>query len=158
MKKLFPRHLVICLSLSVAVAGTTSLVNAHSGASGVMKERMDMMKGMADAMKAMGGMFKGEAPFEPAIVAENAAYLAKHALMIPDLTPEGSSDHPSEALPIVWQDWDGYVASSNELAVEGKKLVDIAGNGADLDATRAQYIKVGKICGTCHDQYRKPKA
>lgn len=157
MKKLSPRLVVVCLSLSVAMGGITSMVYAHSGAKGVMKERMDMMKGMADAMKAMGFMFKGEAPFEPAIVAEKAAFLAKHAKMIPDMTPEGSSDHPSEALPIIWQDWDDYVANAAELAVEGKKLGAIAGNGADPEATRAQYVKVSKTCGTCHDRFRKPK-
>ena len=109
------------------------------------------------AMKTMGAMFKGEAPFEPAVVAEKAALLAKHAKMIPDMTPEGSNDHPSEALPIIWQEWDGYVTSANKLADEGEKLVDVASNGAELAETRAQFINVSKTCGTCHDRFRKPK-
>ncbi|MGI9449896.1 MAG: c-type cytochrome [Geminicoccaceae bacterium] len=157
MKAAWLKAVLIGLTLTVAIGGTASWVSAHSGAKGVMKERMDMMKGMADAMKAMGAMFKGEAPFEPAIVMEKATFLVDHATKIPEMTPEGSNDHPSEALPIVWQEWDGYVTSAAELADEGKKLVKITSNGADLDAARAQYVKVGKTCGTCHDRFRKPK-
>ena len=77
--------------------------------------------------------------------------------MIPDMTPEGSNDHPSEALPIIWQEWDGYVAGAEKLAEESAKLIEAANHGADEAAARAQYAKVGKTCGTCHDRYRKPK-
>ena len=157
MRDLTPKLMVIGLSLAVAVGGTASLVYAHSGAKGMVKERMEMMKGMGDAMKTMGAMFKGEAPFEPAVVAKKAALLAKHAKMIPDMTPEGSNDDPSEALPIIWQEWDGYVTSANKLADEGEKLVGVASNGAELAETRAQFINVSKTCGTCHDRFRKPK-
>lgn len=157
MKSVSPKLMALSLSLAVAVGGATSLVYAHSGAKGMVKERMEMMKGMGDAMKVMGAMFKGEAPFEPAVVAEKAAFLAEHAKKIPDMTPEGSNDHPSEALPIIWQEWNGYITSANELADEGEKLVDVASNGAELAETRAQFINVSKTCGTCHDRFRKPK-
>lgn len=157
MNSISPRLIALGLSVVVAVGGTTSLVYAHSGAKGIVKERMEMMKGIGDAMKTMGAMLKDEAPFEPAIIAEQAAYLTEHARKIPDMTPEGSNDHPSEALAIIWLEWDDYVTSANKLADEGEKLVDVASNGADLTETRAQFINVSKTCGTCHDRFRKPK-
>ena len=145
------------LTLVLAVGGAASWGFAHSGAEGVVKERMDLMKRMADSMKVMGAMFKGETAFDPAVVAEKASFLAKHAPMIPDMTPEGSNDHPSEALPVIWQAWDDYVADADALAKEGGRLVEIADNSADHPAAREQYIKLGKTCGTCHDRFRKPK-
>ena len=157
MKNLTPKLMALGLSLAMAVGGATSLVYAHSGAKGVVKERMEMMKGMGDAMKTMGAMFKGQADYDPAAVAEKATYLADHAGKIPDLTPEGSNEHPSEALPIIWQEWDGYVESSELLATEGAKLVEIANNGAEERAAKIQFAKVSKTCGTCHETYRKPK-
>lgn len=157
MERTSPKPIALALVMAVTVGGTTSLTHAHSGAKGVMKERMDLMKGMADAMKVMGAMFKDEAPFEPSVVAEKAAFLADHAAMIPNMTPEGTNSHPSEALPIIWQEWDGYVTSADELADEGRKLVDIASNSANFGEARQQYVKVGKTCGTCHDRFRKPK-
>lgn len=157
MKWTPPKLIALALFMAIVLGGTMSLTYAHSGAMGVMKDRMDLMKGMADAMKAMGAMVKGDVPFEPSVIVEKAAFLADHAKKIPDMTPDGSNDHPSEALPIIWQEWDGYVTSANELADEGRKLVDIASNGANLGEMREQYVRVGKTCGTCHDRFRKPK-
>ncbi len=157
MKSISPKLMALGLSLAVAVGGTTSLVYAHSGAMGVVKERMELMKGMGDAMKTMGAMFKGQADYDSAVVAEKAAYLADHANKIPDLTPEGSNENPSEALPIIWQEWDGYVESSELLGTEGAKLVEIANNGAEERAAKIQFAKVSKTCGTCHEKFRKPK-
>lgn len=34
--------------------------NAHTGATGVVKQRMDAMSGMADAMKSMASVVKGK--------------------------------------------------------------------------------------------------
>jgi cytochrome c556 len=146
------------IAVAVAIGGASSLCLAHSGASGVVKERMDLMKDMADSMKAMGAMFKGETAFDPAMVAKQAGFLADHAPMIPDMTPEGSNDHPSEALPAIWQAWDDYVTDSEALAAESAKLVDIVNNGADQAAARDQFLKLSKTCGTCHDRFRKPKS
>ncbi len=149
--------LAICAALTLTAAGPGSVVQAHDGAMGVTKERMDIMKGMADAMKAMGLMLKGEAPFDPEIIATSAGYLVKNARTIPDLTPKGSNALPSEALDAIWQDWDRYVDSANQLADEGAKLVEISENGHDLDTVRAQFAKLGRTCGSCHDAFRKPK-
>ncbi len=148
---------VIGLALALVIGGASSLVFAHGDAKGVVKDRMDLMKDMADSMKVMGAMIKGETAFDPALVVEKAGFLADHAPMIPDMTPEGSNDHPSEALPTIWQAWDDYVADADALAAEGAKLVEIATTGADQATIRAQYVKLGKTCGTCHDRFRKPK-
>ncbi|MEZ5934095.1 MAG: cytochrome c [Alphaproteobacteria bacterium] len=157
MKTQFPTIAALGLSLAVGAAGTASRVQAHSSATGVVKERMEMMKGMGEAMKAMGPMFKGETPFDAGVVAEKAAHVAEHARRIPAMTPEGSMDHPSEALPIIWEDWDGYVEHAEKLAKEGAALQEIASNGADEAETRAQFLAVSKTCGGCHDKFRKPK-
>ncbi|MGI9508790.1 MAG: c-type cytochrome [Geminicoccaceae bacterium] len=157
VKTTFPRIFALSLMTLVGVGGATSLVLAHSGATGVTKDRMDLMQDMADAMKIMGAMFKGETPFAPAIVAEKANLLADHAKTIPDMTPEGSNNHPSEALPIIWQDWGDYVQSAEGLAEASAELVVIANDGADETEARVQYVKLGKACGTCHDRFRTPK-
>ena len=143
--------------LALFIGSIASMAEAHDGANGVTKERMDLMKGMADAMKSMGPMFKGEAPLDHDVVAEKAHHLSNHAKEIPELTPEGSNEHPSDALPIIWEDWDGYVENAEALAEEGAKLVEIAENGANLDEARTQFAEVGKTCSTCHDTFRKPK-
>ena len=145
------------LMLAIAAVSAVPWVIAHEGATRVTKERMDLMKGMADSMKIMGAMFKGEAVFDPAVIAEQAGFLAEHASQIPTTTPEGSYQHPSEALPVIWQAWDDYVADANALKDESTKLEAIANNGADQTSARDQFAKLSKTCGACHDRFRKPK-
>ncbi len=157
MTNAFLRSSTIAAAVAVAIGATASLAYAHGGAHGVMKERMDLMKGMGDAMKAMGAMFKQQAPYQADVVAENAALLAEHAPKIPDLTPDGSNEKPSEALPIIWEDWDTFVEQTNQLEVESSKLAEIAGNGGDERQAKMQFAKVSKTCGTCHERFRKPK-
>ncbi len=157
MKRAKYHMMLVSLSLILIGSSVASPVYAHSGAKGVVKERMALMKGLADAMKVMGPMFKGEASFAPDVVADQARLLVDYANKIPELTPTGSNEHPSEALPAIWQGWDGYVAGAEQLAKEARGLIDVASNGADQAEARAQYVKVGKTCGTCHDRFRKPK-
>ncbi len=161
MKTPLLRKLAFGLILALAIGSTASLVYAHSDSHGevhgVMKERMDGMKDMAGAMKAMGTMFKGQAIFEPAVVAEKASDIAEHEKMIPELTPEGSNSRPSEALPIIWQEWGSYIETAKLLAEEGTKLAEIANEGADQRVTRVQFTKVSKTCGTCHGKYHQPR-
>ncbi len=157
MKRNAGSRLTAGLPLALAVTVAASLASAHGGAKGVVKERMDLMKDMADAMKAMGPMFKGEAPFDASVVARSARHLAEHAEAIPKLTPAGSDDPPSEALPAIWRDWDGYVDDAERLASEGAALLAIAENGADPAEARSQFARVAKTCSNCHDSFRKPK-
>lgn len=157
LKKRPLRPTVICVALAFFACSTISSISAHNGATGVMKGRMDLMKGMADAMKIMGRMFKGEIPLKLATVFEKAGFLADHARTIPDLTPKGNDGHPSEVLPLIWQEWDDYVVDANTLAEESAKLLAPASDRADETEARAQYVKLGKTCGTCHDRFRKPK-
>lgn len=146
-----------CLILASTIAATAPWAFAHSGATGVTKERMDAMKGMAESMKIMGAMFKGETAFDPSVVAEKAGFLARHATEIPEMTPEGSNDHPSEALPVIWEAWDDYIADARSLEQESARLLQLAKDGADQTAAREQYVRLGRTCGTCHDRFRKPK-
>ena len=94
------RRSVVALFLLLALA--TSYALAHEGATGVVKERMDLMKGQAKQMKLIGEMAKGKKKFDAAKAAAAAHDLGATAKKIPDLFPEGSNKHPSEALDAVW--------------------------------------------------------
>ena len=157
MTNSFLRSSAMAAAVVVGIGAAASLAYAHGGAQGVTKERMELMKGMGDAMKVMAAMFKQQAPYQADVVAEKAALLAEDAPKIPDLTPEGSNEKPSEALPIIWEDWDTFVEQTNRLEVESSKLAEIASNGGDEREVKIQFVKVSKSCGACHERFRKPK-
>jgi cytochrome c556 len=61
-------------------------------------------------MKLIGEMAKGKKKFDAAKAAAAARDLSKSTQKIPDLFPEGSNGHPSDALDAVWKEWDRFRA------------------------------------------------
>ena len=88
-----------------------------------------MMKGQAKQMKLIGDMAKGKKKFDAAKAAAAAHDLGLTTKKIPELFPEGSNGHPSEALDAVWKEWDRFKgdaqdaeAAANALAVGARSL------------------------------------
>jgi len=138
------------------VIAMTSLAYAHGGAKGVVKERMDLMSDIGKKMKSIAAMVKGEAEFNPASIETSAKAIAEHSGKINALFPKSTPMKPSEALPAIWQDWDGFSKLSDELGVQASKLAETA-KGADKRAIMMEFAKTGKICSTCHTDFRLKK-
>ena len=103
---------------------------AHSGATGVMKERMDAMGEMGDEMKRLAPMMRGQTEYDPDVVRSAADTMIGHAgTQMTELFPEGSNEKPSEALDAIWEDWEEFAALAEALltTAEGMKLA--ADNG-----------------------------
>ena len=66
----------------------TPLSFAHSGATGVVKERMDRMVQMGKSVKAVSEMIKGKQPFSTEAVVDHAQRLAQSAEDMTDGFPE----------------------------------------------------------------------
>jgi cytochrome c556 len=126
----------------------------HDDHQGIQKDRSDAMKAMGGAAKSTAQMLKGEIEYDAEKVKANAKIIADTAgdpLLA--LFPEGSNAAPTEALDIIWEDWDGFSAASALLkeraagfsAAEGPQAVGIA-FGATL-----------KACGGCHKKFRVKK-
>ena len=145
------------LIASVAIlAATTSL--AHQGATGIVKERMDHMKSIKAAMKVLGPIFKGQVPYDADAVRGAARTLsAKGGTAMTDLFPEGTTQHPSEALPAIWQDWQAFSNSARELEVSAALLFETAGNARDGGASDPMkaFARVVGTCRGCHEDFRK---
>lgn len=145
----------LSLTLSAGI-GTSNLAQAHGGATGVVKERMEVMKNIGDRMKEVGAMIKGKTTFEAGKIAVHAENIGKASPSITELFPEDSLHKPSEALPSIWKEWDQFAALTTKLTEETKKLAIVAQTG-ERRAITMQFAKVGKVCSGCHTDYRKKK-
>ena len=113
---------------AVAFAGVGAF--AHSGATGIVKERMEAMKAMGDATKTGGAMFSGEASYDAATIREAAETIRGHAgSAMTELFPEGTNASPSEAKETIWQDWETFAAMARQLEVMAEGLARAADNG-----------------------------
>lgn len=113
-----------------AIASLSAAAFAHSGATGVVKERMDAMKSMGDAIKRIQPMMSGEAGYDEAAVREVARAIAAEAgKAMTGKFPEGSNEHPSETLPRTWEEWDRFTALATQLETAAQGLALASGNG-----------------------------
>lgn len=156
MKTVQKVGLLAVLGFTLAGGGQGLSAQAHEEATGIVKERMELMKSLGGRMKAMAGMVKGEKPFDPDTIATMAAEIAERAPKIAPMFPKGSMQMPTEALPAIWEDWTRFESLTMDLGSEAMKLAEAAKGGEKADII-GQFGKLGKSCGTCHTDFRKKK-
>lgn len=143
----------------LAAAGLSFSVWAHSGATGVVKKRMEGMKVMGSAMGEVGDMFKGKREFDAERIAASARTVRTHALEIEKLfpdTPMSRTSKVSEALPAIWKKPEEFRKLARRLAERATALESTAGTG-DKRKIRIDFARLAKTCASCHTDFRKPK-
>ncbi len=119
---------ILITALVVSSVGLAAL--AHSGATGVMKERMGAMGEMGDEMKRLVPMMRGQTEYDPDVVRGAADTMIGHAgTQMTDLFPEGSNAKPSEALDTIWEDWEEFAALAETLRINAEGMKLAADNG-----------------------------
>lgn len=142
--------------VAACVLSALGTATAHDTATGVVKQRMDFMKKLGDANKAMANMLDGEAPFDRTRFADDATRIRDHAQHLLHQFPADSLQKPTEALPAIWENWEKFERHSDTLEREAAILVETVRQG-DLSAIREQFFTVGDTCKSCHRHFRKKK-
>jgi len=135
------------------VLAATSL--AHEGATGVAKDRMDLMGDMSKRLKDISRRLSANRDL--AAIASDAKAINEIAPRIPPLFPQGSDKGITDAKPAIWDHWNEFLADTNKLREETTKLAALASSG-DARAISDQYRTVAKACIACHDSFRRGKA
>jgi cytochrome c556 len=136
-------------ALAIAAAACLPSV-AHDHATGVVKERMDMMEVMAKRLKAIRARIDGKRDL--AAIKVDAEAIAAHAPHLVHLFPPGSTQKPTDARATIWQNWNDFERKATALEVESKKLINTS--AGDLAALSTQVRAVTEACGACHEKYR----
>lgn len=140
------------LAILVILAGASAAL-AHTGVKNkIVLERMDGMKALAEQVKVLGDMAKGKTAFDATRAAAAKASLIEQAAKVTAEFEAPEQDPKSEALPVIWSDWDGFVDDARAL----EDAVAALDTGS-LDAVRAGLGAVGKGCSGCHEGYRLDK-
>ena len=131
----------------------SSIAFAHSGVKDKnVKERMMVMKAMADNTKIIGQMLKGKTSFD-----ENEAKLALERLSSLSLKTQkvfqvNATDPKSEAKSNIWDEFDEFTKLSQDLAEATEVLAGSVGTINDL---RPALKRVSSGCKACHSKYRE---
>lgn len=138
---------MICLAALVAMALP---VFAHTGATGIVKERMDAMKEMREAIRALGMVEREMVPYDPDLVGRASAIILTHAPQISRLYPAGSFDAPSEALPLIDQEREAF----NAIAVELEQAATVLSETRSMVDAQLAIRAVSNACSNCHQRYQ----
>ena len=160
------RKLILAALLALGLVGANvhaesepGMVESPEEAEEIMEERSEFMKGMGSAMRAFSNFLK-RGDGEPLELAAMADEIGENADRIPSLFPLNTGielDEDSEALPIIWEEWDDFVARSGVL-VELADAVEDAFESGDPNQIGASVKGLGQNgCRNCHIKFRKPK-
>ncbi len=131
-------------------------VLAHSGATGIIKERMDAMKAIGASMKSLGAMAKGEKPFDEKQVKTASETIIGHAGKIDEMFPDTQKSrkgHLTEAAPAIWDDKPAFLALAKDMADAARDMQSISA-ASDLGAP---LKALGATCKGCHEKFRIKK-
>lgn len=143
-------------AMSVAFFLTVGAATAHEGATGVVAQRMDIMKQMGQHMKALGTMLAGKTAFDQETAKRLAETMHEHCEHVMHLFPPGSDGHHTEATPAVWTKRAEFNASMRRLDVAVEDLMAAAASG-DKTQLSTKFKAVGQECSGCHDNFRQKK-
>ena len=126
---------------------------AHSGVKDKnVKERMMVMKEMANTTKIIGQMLKGKTSFDANEAKWALERLSSLSLKTPKVFTINASDPKSEAKPAIWDEFDEFTKLSNGLA---KNTIELAILVENIDDLRPTLMKVSEGCKDCHSKYRE---
>ena len=123
---------------------------AHSGATGIVKERMDHFKASQDNLKEIRAHIRNE---NYASIIPLANNIASWSAKMSDYFPVGSDITPSEASPKIWSDFEGFKAAAQ---LNWKATISLAeaAKRSDRDSVIIAFKETAKSCKSCHETYR----
>jgi len=128
--------------------------SAHDGASGIVKERMDQMKGFAAASKKIKSELSKGAAYDPVVVSAEAVRIARHAgAKLTKFYPQGSLHAPSEASAAIWQNNTDFEAAAQQLVERALAL----GNAPTSESATTAFAALLQNCAACHQHFRQKR-
>ncbi len=132
------------MMLAVGSLMAAAVASAHTGATGIVLERMNGMSAMQDVVRNLTPMMQGQTAYNRQAVIDAAGILESHAgETMTALFPEGSDPEVSYVSPAIWEDWEGFeelamrlevVAGAMALAADNPPGSEMPGAGEQADA------------------------
>jgi cytochrome c556 len=149
------RNVVPVLSAVAVIATFSAAVIAQEmKPDRAIKYRQGILQAMGWNMGILGGMAKGEIPYNKDQAVRAATFVHELSEMPWDgFTPVSDTGAPTKARPEIWKDKAKFDKFAQELQVETAKL-ETAAKAGDLAQLRAALGPTGKACSNCHDDFR----
>ena len=130
---------------------------AHMQAKGIVKERMDLMKLFASAMRKKNLELRNFSSRELALIVYEAKLIADNSGKLITLFPAGSGGGVSEASPKIWESPGDFKEKISAFMGMPKELEENI-NTSDLNNLIRIFRTLAATCKNCHRDYRVKNA
>ena len=145
--------LALISAIGIALSWAALAHEGHEHATGVVRERMELMTDMGKRVLAISKRLRANKELDR--IAPDARAMRELAGKITAEFPPGSTQSPTAARPVIWQQWGDFAEKAKKLETELEKLSTTS--AVDGDALRKQFRAVAYACDGCHETYRVPK-
>lgn len=122
---------------------------------GYVSYRQNLMEGIGHDAGAIGDILKNGLPLGKS-AAGHARSIAEHARLISAAFEKKALGAPNDAQEAIWADPAKFQKAVASFQAEADAFAATAQSG-DLAKIGAGMQKLGKACGSCHENFRKPK-
>lgn len=148
IRPLKTRHVIT----TVLVLSATAAV-AHTGVkNAAVKARMDGMSAIADNVKVLGTMAKGQIAFDAMTAQAAARAIAAHSAASVALFTPRETDPKTEARPEIWENFADFTDKAQALDTLAS---DLAASMQTVKDVQAAMVPLGASCKACHSLYRE---
>lgn len=137
-------------ALLAAIIGTSTLLASGTAVAqvkpeDVIKFRQSVYTVIGWHVRPMGGMVKGQIPYNQAEFLRNAEIVADMSKIAPHAFPAGSdTGATTRAKPEIWSDAAGFKKVMDNFQAEAAKLAEVAKTATSVDQVRGQFGALGK--------------
>ena len=141
---------LIIVAVLISIGFICGVAFAHSGATGIVKERMDYFKASQVSLKKIKTHIINE---NYGAIIPLANDIARWAEKMPDYFPVGSNLKPSEASKKIWSDFRGFSAAAH---LNWKATISLANAAkrSDKKTIITAFKETAESCKSCHKNYR----
>ncbi|MFL2781842.1 MAG: cytochrome c [Rhodospirillales bacterium] len=132
---------------------------AHENSTGIVKERMDLMKNLGKAMKAFSLTLRAQNNY-------NIESLRSIIIEIKDHSGENltkqflekSIDMTSAANPIIWESWSSFSGIARDLFNQSERLERrlTSSERPNINELVKSFRLIARTCKNCHSQFKIP--
>ena len=121
-------------------------------ADGTHDSRVALMKKVGGAAGALGGIAKGDKPYDADVVKAALTTIAETAKVFPEQFGPNSDKADTEVNAKLWDNMDDFKAKAAKLSSNAEMA--LAQLPADAAGVGAALKTLGADCGACHQAYR----
>lgn len=116
-----------------------------------IKYRQRVYSAIGAQMGAISDVLRGKVPYKDDLPVL-ATGLARLSQLPPDLFPEGSDRGDTEALPVIWENYEEFMQLMSDMRTAANALA--AADASDRRAFAGAFQNLGRTCKACHDKFK----